>query len=166
MRANLIVALARDGIIGKDNAMPWHLPADLAWFRRHTFGHPVIMGRKTFESIGRPLPGRRNVVLTRDPAWRAAGVETHASLDSALASLETCAEAFVIGGAQLYAAALPRADRLFITFVDATVDGDTRFPPWRREDWRQVVRETRPADARNPYAMEFAIFERVHPATR
>jgi dihydrofolate reductase len=160
MRINLIAAMANNGVIGKDNAMPWHLPADFAWFKRHTLGHPVLMGRKTFESIGKPLPGRRNVVITRNTDWRKAGVEVAPSLDAALALLNPSDDVFVIGGGDVYAQALPLADRLLITFVDVHIEGDTRFPPWHRERWRETLREHRDADERHVYAMDFAIFER------
>lgn len=156
----LIVAAA-DGVIGRDNAMPWHLPADLAHFKLHTWGKPIVMGRKTYEAIGRPLPGRRNIVVTRDPGWRAAGVTVAHSLDEALAACGDAPEVMVIGGAQLYAAALPRARRVHLTEVHATIEGDTFFPELSRAEWREVARLEHPADARNPHAMSFVTLERV-----
>ena len=127
-RLNLIIARARNGVIGKDNAMPWKVPGEQAYFKRVTMGHPIIMGRRTWQSIGRPLPGRRNIVVSRDPSFVAAGAEVVASLDEALLRTQEATEVFVIGGAQLYAAALPRADRLLITEIDHDFDGDTTLP--------------------------------------
>ena len=127
MTINLIVAMAKNRVIGIDNKMPWHLPADFAWFRKTTLGHPVIMGRKTYESIGKPLPGRRNMVVSRNPEWRADGCELFNSLDAVLVSVPVETQAFVIGGASLYVAALPMADRIYLTEVDTTLDGDTFF---------------------------------------
>jgi dihydrofolate reductase len=134
-RLSLIVARARNGAIGRDNALPWHLPEDLQHFKATTLGHPILMGRRTFASIGRPLPGRRNIVLTRDPAWTHPGCEHAASLDEAVALCAGAPDAFVIGGAQVYAAALPKADRLIVTEVDLEVDGDTFFPPTDAAEW-------------------------------
>ena len=144
LRLAVIAAVARNGAIGKDNALLWHEPDDLKHFRRVTMGCPVIMGRKTWDSLParfRPLPGRRNVVITRDPAWRTAGVEAADSLDAALALLGGAPKAFVIGGAQTYALALPHADELVLTEIDADLAGDTFFPPWDRERFRVTARE-------------------------
>lgn len=144
MELALIAAVARDGAIGRGGVMPWHLPEDLAHFRRVTMGCPVVMGRKTWDSLParfRPLPGRRNVVVTRNPAWQADGAEAADSLDAALATLAGAATVFVIGGAQLYAQALPRADRLELTEIDVAVpDADTRFPAWERGDFEVTAR--------------------------
>jgi dihydrofolate reductase len=138
-RLTMIVARARDGAIGRANALPWRLPEDLRHFKAATLGHPVLMGRRTFESIGRPLPGRTNVVLTRDPAWSHAGCERAGSLDEALSRCRGAAEVFVIGGARLYAEALPRADRLLVTEVDLDVpDADAHFPDVEPDGWRIV----------------------------
>ncbi len=164
MRLNLIAAVADNGVIGQGNAMPWHLPADFAWFRRHTLGHPVLMGRKTFDSIGKPLPGRRNVVLTRDRYWSAAGCETAANLDAALHMVRDAPEVYVIGGGELFAQALPRAHRLVLTTVACSPEGDARFPPWNASEWRETHRETHGADARNAFAMTFQVLERLPPA--
>ena len=138
---SLIAAVARNGGIGKNNALLVSLPEDLAHFKRSTLGAPVVMGRKTWDSIGRPLPGRRNVVVTRNPEWHAKGAEGAASLDEALALLAQAPKIFVIGGAQLYAEALPRADELVLTEIDADLDADTFFPAWRRDDFRQTSRQ-------------------------
>jgi dihydrofolate reductase len=126
----LIAARARNGVIGLDNRMPWHLPEDLAYFKRVTLGKPVVMGRKTFESIGRPLPGRLNIVVTRNPDWQAAGVQVAHSLDAALALAAAAApeEIMLIGGAELYRQALPQADVLYLTEIDAEFAGDAFFP--------------------------------------
>lgn len=159
-RVTLVVAATEDGVIGRDNAMPWHLPADLARFKQLTWGKPIVMGRRTFESIGRALPGRRNVVVTRDPAWRAEGVHAADSLDAALAACGDAAEVMVIGGAQLYAAALPRAGRVELTRIHARIDGDTRFPALDPAEWREVARIERAADARNAHALSFISLER------
>ncbi len=157
---SLIVAIARQNVIGHQGGMPWHLPAELAYFKRITMGHPIIMGRKTFESIGRPLPGRRNIVVTRNADFHVDGIEVAHSLDAAIAA---CAgsEAFVIGGATLYVDALARADKLFITEIDAAPPGDTFFPKIDAQHWREISRERREADEKNPHAMEFVVLERV-----
>ena len=166
MRISLIVAMATNRVIGNENKMPWHLPADFTYFKKLTMGHPVIMGRKTFESIGHPLPGRRNIVISRNAALRADGVEVVTSLDAAINACNsqyTCQEAFVIGGATLYFEALPRTDRIFVTEVDASPAGDTFFPLLDAKQWREVARERREADGKNAHAMEFAVLERNPP---
>ena len=159
MRLSLIVAMAKNRVIGSNNQMPWHLPADFAYFKKVTLGHPVIMGRKTFESIGRALPGRRNIVVSRNPAFRAEGVDVMTSLDAAIKACQNT-EAFVIGGATLYAEALPHADRLFITEVDASPNGDTVFPSLDKNLWREISRERLEADEKNIHAMEFVVLEK------
>ena len=163
----LIAAMAENRVIGRDNALPWRLPGDLRFFKRTTLGKPVIMGRRTFESIGRPLPERDNIVVTRDPAWRADGVQVVHSLDQALAqagraaSLRGAGEVMVIGGASLYRAALPLAQRLYLTLVHATVPGDTYFPALEWREWREVQREDHGADAENPYSYSFLVLTRM-----
>lgn len=144
---SLIAAVARNGAIGKNNALLWRLPEDLQFFKRTTLGCPVIMGRKTYDSIGRPLPGRRNIVVTRNLDWSATGVEAAHSLEAALAMVADAPKVFVIGGAQLYEQALPMANELVLTEVDADYEGDTFFPPWNQTDFTQVSRETHHADA-------------------
>jgi dihydrofolate reductase len=161
MALNIIVAMASNRVIGNHNKMPWHLPADFVWFRKHTLGHPVIMGRKTFESIGKPLPGRRNIVVSRNPQWHAEGCDTFSSLNAALASCGPAGHTFVIGGASLYIEALPVADRLYVTAVDATPEGDTYFPALPAGQWREDWREHRGADEKNTYAMDFVILNRI-----
>lgn len=142
----LVVAMARGRVIGTDNAMPWHLPEDLKHFKAVTLGKPIIMGRKTWDSIGRPLPGRRNIVVTRNEAWQADGAEVAHSLEEALGLVADCAEACVIGGAELYRQALPLADRLSLTEIDLEVAGDAFFPAWDDGIWQESVREAHRRD--------------------
>jgi dihydrofolate reductase len=158
---SLIVARARNGVIGRDNGMPWHLPADLAHFKRTTMGCPVIMGRRTWESIGRALPGRRNVVVSRTPGYLAPGAEVVTSLEDAWRAVAGANEAFVIGGAQLYAQALPEADRIYLTDIAGEIAGDTLFPALAPDQWRESSLGEHPADERNPYAMRFLLLERA-----
>jgi dihydrofolate reductase len=139
-RITLVAARARNGAIGRDNALPWHLPEDLQHFKATTLGHPIVMGRRTFESIGRPLPGRRTLVVSRDPAWAHPGCERAGSLDEAIDLCAGSPEVFVVGGAQLYAAAMPRADRLILTEVDIEVPGDAFFPTPDPARWRLAGR--------------------------
>ena len=160
MLRSLIVARARNGTIGKDNGMPWHLPADLAHFKRTTLGRPVIMGRRTWESIGRALPGRRNIVVSRTPGFHAPGAEVVASLSDAWRAVAGAEEAFVIGGAQLYEEALATADRIYLTDIAGDVPGDTFFPPLPPGAWRETVLGEQPADDRNRFALRFLLLER------
>jgi dihydrofolate reductase len=143
MKLGLIYARARNGVIGKDGVMPWHLPEDLAHFRQTTLGAPVIMGRKTWDSLPpkfRPLPGRRNVVITRDPHWRAQGAEQAGSLDDALALCAGAERAWITGGAEIFRLALPRADLAVVTEIDTEFEGDT-FAPQLGGGWREISRE-------------------------
>ena len=164
MPINLIFARARNGVIGKDNQLPWHLPEDLAHFKRTTLGQPVIMGRKTWDSLPasvRPLPGRRNVVITRDPNTPCPGAERYTSLEAALQALAQEPRVFVIGGAQIYALALPWADELLLTEIDAVLPADAHFPAWRAEEFELVDKtpsNAQGADAPVPYA--FATYRR------
>ncbi len=159
MIISMIAAMADDRIIGKDNQMPWHLPADFAWFKRCTMGKPIIMGRKTFESIGRPLPGRANIVISRDPKLSIDGVTVVASIEQALGIVQECEEVMIIGGGSIYNECLPLAQRLYITFIDAEVEGDTHFPDWGT-DFVEVSREHFNADDKNAYDMDFCVLER------
>ncbi|MCX7165796.1 MAG: dihydrofolate reductase [Rhodocyclales bacterium] len=157
----LIAAVARNGVIGIDNRLPWHLPADLKHFKALTSGHTVIMGRKTWESLPanfRPLPGRRNIVVTRNGSYHAAGATVVVSLPAAISAAEG-GEAFVIGGAELYAAALPLAGHLQLTEIDATFEGDTRFPVIDPHQWRETARETHLDEAGFGYA--FVTYQRT-----
>ncbi len=156
MIVSLVVARADNGVIGKDNALPWRIPADLKHFKRLTLGKPVVMGRRTFESIGKPLPGRENIVLTRDRGWRAEGVTVAGTLAEALAGR---AEAAIIGGAQVYADALPLATRVELTEVHATPEGDTLLAPFDPADWRETAREDHAAAGNTP-AYSFVTLER------
>lgn len=164
MIVSCVVAVARNGVIGRDNAMPWRLPDDLAHFKALTLGKPVIMGRLTWESLGRPLPGRHNIVVTRNPGYVAAGASVVGSLDAAFAAAGAVPEAVVIGGGELYARALPRTDVIHLTEVDATPPGDTRFPPLDPAQWRETWREAHPADARHAHAFVFRRLQRIAPA--
>lgn len=160
----LIAAVARNGVIGHRGSMPWHLPEDLRHFRAVTLGKPVLMGRRTWESLPprfRPLPGRRSIVVTRDAAWSAPGAERAQSLDDALARLQGVARAYVIGGAELYAAALPLADDLLLTEIDLDVVGDTRFPPWPREAFVETRRERHHAAPPNDFEFAFVTYQRL-----
>ncbi|MDR2688756.1 MAG: dihydrofolate reductase [Azoarcus sp.] len=154
----LIAAIARNGVIGRDNALPWRLKADLAHFRALTLGHPVLMGRKTWESLGKPLPGRRNLVLTRQPGYLAQGAKVFASVEAALAASGS-ARLFVIGGAEIYRALLPRARTLLLTEIAADVEGDARFPTIDRARFREIARTPHPADAENEFAFAFVEYQ-------
>ncbi len=163
----LIVAAAENGVIGKNNALPWHLPEDMRYFRRITMGKPIVMGRKTFESIGKSLPGRANIVITRNAAYRAEGVSVVSSLAEALAlarhiaMLDGAEEAVVIGGAEIYQVALPQADRLYFTEVHARVEGDAVLPEIDWSQWLEVSREHHAAQAPNRYDYSFVCYERA-----
>jgi dihydrofolate reductase len=157
----LIAAVARNGVIGDGRRMPWHLPEDLAHFRRATQGHPVIMGRRTWESLParfRPLPGRRNVVVTRDAAWQAEGAETAPSPEAALRLVADAPRVFVIGGAELFAAALPLADELLLTEIGRDFDGTTRFPAFT--GFTEVARERHHAAPPNDFDFAFVTYQR------
>ena len=156
----LVAAMARGRVIGRDGDMPWHLPADLAHFKALTLGHPVLMGRRTFESIGRPLPGRTNIVISRTRPQLPDGVELAAGLEEGMRLAADASQLMVIGGGQIYAEALPLAQRLELTLIDAEIDGDTFFPAFDPQDWRVRATQARPADARNAYALNFITLER------
>ena len=157
---SLIVARAANGTIGLNGDMPWHLPEDLRHFKTVTMGHPVIMGRVTHESIGRPLPGRTNIVVSRREGWKAEGCLTARSLEEALSLLEPGTHAFVIGGAQIYAQALPLADRFYLTRVFRAYEGDTHFPEWDEAQWRLLSSESFASGANYPYPFAFETYER------
>lgn len=159
-RVTLIVARARNGVIGASGGLPWRLPEDLAFFKRTTMGHPIVMGRKTWESIGRPLPGRRSIVVTRDRNFVAAGAEVVHSLDEAIQRCADTEEIFVIGGAQLYAEALSRAERLLMTEIDADFEGDTFLPVTAAADWAETGREHHPANDTRAYGFDFVDYRR------
>ncbi len=165
-----IVAMAANRVIGRDGGLPWRLPADLKRFRRATTGHPIIMGRRTWESIGRPLPGRTSIVVTRRPDYEVPeGVLIAGSLSEALAAAaeaEGSGTVYVIGGATLYAEALPRADRLLLTLVHDSPAGDVDFPPLDEQDWTLVEEEERPADEKNAHDLTFLTYERAPVSSR
>ena len=156
----IVAALARNGVIGRDNGLPWRLKADLQHFRALTMGHPILMGRNTWHSLGRPLPGRRNRVITRAPAVRADGAEVFDSPDAAIAAAADAARIFVIGGAQLYSSLLAQADRLVLTEVWADVEGDAHFPLLDRDDFVEERRDARQADADNEFDFDFVEYRR------
>lgn len=160
MRISIIAAMDRNRLIGNRNQLPWHLPADLAHFKRVTMGKPVIMGRKTFESIGRPLPGRTNIVLTGSADFRADGVLVASSLDQALEYASGADEAMVIGGGMIYRLVLPSADRLYLTLVDNAYEGDAWFPDFDPAEWRIIASEAHAADDKNPSDYRFVTYER------
>jgi len=167
MQVAIYVAVAANGVIGRDNGLPWRLSSDLKRFKAGTMGKPIVMGRKTFESIGKPLPGRLNIVVTRDRAFRAEGVETAGSLEDALTlarvrgrCMAGADEICVVGGGEIYRQALPLADRLYVTHVLADFDGDARFPEIDRATWRPVASEEVPAGERDSHATRYAVYER------
>lgn len=158
---SLIVAMDRNGVIGAQGTMPWRLPADLKYFKQITMGKPVVMGRKTFESIGKPLAGRHNIVLTRDRSYEAPGCTLVHSAEEALAATANAAEVMIIGGAQIYRRFLPITDRIYLTQIDAAFEGDTLFPQLRAEEWRTTWVKAHEADARNPYPFRWLVLERA-----
>lgn len=158
MSITLVAAVGSNGVIGRDGGMPWHLPEDLAHFKRVTMGGVLVMGRKTYDSIGRPLPGRTTIVVTRNPDWYADGVQTAQSLEEALASAGTGREVFVVGGGEIYRQALPLADCVLLTDVHLAPDGDTTFPLLDPGEWAEAVRENRDG-------FDFVTYER-RPADR
>lgn len=164
MELGLIVAMDRRGIIGRDGGLPWHLPADLRRFKAITMGKPIIMGRRTYESIGRPLPGRRNIVVSRTAGYSAPGCETVSSFEAALARVADVAEVFVVGGVALYRAALSQVRRIYLTEVHAEVEGETVFPPFDRTAFRELAREEHRADTRHAYDYSFVVLERIRQA--
>lgn len=160
MELSLVCALAENGVIGRDGNLPWHLPKDLQHFKRLTIGGVLLMGRRTWDSIGRPLPRRRSLVLSRDSAFQPEGAEVFGHLDSALAEAREAPEVFVIGGAAVYAATLSRAHRLYLTQVHADVSGDVYFPAFDQEDWSLVEEEHHEADPRHLFPFSFRTYTR------
>ncbi len=158
---SIIAALAENRVIGVNNTLPWRLPNDLKHFRRLTTGHAIILGRKNYESIGKPLPERTNIVITRNRDFRADGCLVAHSLDEALVLTGNDPEIFVIGGAEIYRAALARTNRLYLTRVHATITGDTHFPEFDETEWREISRERHERDERHAYAYSFVVLERI-----
>jgi dihydrofolate reductase len=163
---SLIAALDTNGVIGYEGGVPWRLPADMRWFRQVTIGKPVIMGRRTYESIGKPLPGRHNIVVTRQPGYRASGCEVVNSPGAALraAAAHNPVEIMVIGGATLYAALLPQASRLYLTYIDGSFPGDTYFPPVDVSEWAVEAEQSHPADDRHSTPFRFVVLTRKRAA--
>jgi dihydrofolate reductase len=160
-RLSLIVAMAKNRVIGAGGRIPWHLPNELQLFKRITMGHHIIMGRKTYESIGRLLPGRTTVIVTRQPAYQVPGALIAHSFADAVARCPADDEILVIGGGELYREALPQADRIYLTTVDAEPPGDTFMPEFNPEEWRETSGESFSADARHAYAYRLAVYDRV-----
>ncbi len=173
MKISLISAVAQNGVIGRNNRngepdMPWHLPDDFAFFKRKTSGHAIIMGRKSLEALGKPLPNRTNIVITRNPAFRAEGVTVVHTLDEAMAAAKRAdqsdyhtGELFVIGGAEIYAMALPLATTLYLTEIHQAYDGDAYFPPFDKSEWREISRRSHPTDERHAASFDFVEYEWV-----
>ena len=155
----MIVAMGENHVIGKDNQMPWHLPNDLKWFKQVTGGHSIVMGRKTFESIGKPLPNRQNIILTRQSDYQPAGTTTVSSIKEAL-QLAQEEDLFVIGGANVYQQFLPYADRLYITKIHETFEGDAYFPDFDQKDWKMIKKRAGQMDEKNKFAHDFYIYQR------
>ena len=160
VQLSIIVATDKQGLIGKDNDLPWRLSADLGYFKKVTMGKPLIMGRRTHESIGRPLPGRKNIILTTDKAYQAEGCTVCQTVEQALNACGDAEEAMVMGGASLYQQFLSHADKLYLTSVDVELEGDTWFPQWDKTDWQLLSREDHPADDKNEYPYSFNVYQR------
>jgi dihydrofolate reductase len=164
-RIVLVAALAENRVIGRDGRLPWHLPADLRHFRQLTLDRPILMGRRTWESLPGPLPRRRHIVVTGNPEYRASGCQLVATPEAGVAAADA-PEVMVVGGAALYQALLPQAWRMYLTLVHGQVPGDTFFPAWDPAEWRELSRERHPADARHEFAYSFIALERAVPPTR
>ena len=165
MKISLISAVAENGVIGRNNDMPWYLPDDFAFFKRKTSHHPIIMGRKSLEALGKPLPNRTNIVITRNPDFSAAGVTVVHTLEEAVDKAKKADrptdEIFVIGGAEIYTMALPIATTLYLTEIHQAYEGDTYFPTFDKTEWHEVSRRPHPADERHAVAFDFVEYERV-----
>lgn len=161
MLISVVAAIAENGVIGRDKKMPWHLPADLRHFKEVTFGKPVLMGRTTHESIGRVLPGRCNIVITKDPTYQAPGCVVVYTIEDALFAASYSQEVFVIGGEKLYRTLIPRANRMYLTMVHQSFEGDTYFPEVDFAQWKETTRQDHPADDENPCSFSFVTYERI-----
>lgn len=157
---SLIAAMDRNHLIGCENRLPWHLPADLQHFKKVTMGKPIVMGRKTWESLGRPLPGRLNITISRNPDYRAEGAQVVDSLEAAIVAAGEADEIMIIGGANLYQQVLSRVDRLYLTRVDAEFDGDAWFPEINAEEWMLSSSESHEPDSKNRYPYRFETYDR------
>jgi len=160
LRISIIAALAKNRVIGIENRLPWRLPEDLAHFKALTLGHPILMGRKTFESLGRPLTGRTNIVITRNPGYRPEGCQVADSIPAAVALCKDADEIFFIGGAELYAQAIPQADRLYLTEVDIEAEGDAWFPDYDRSAFTEVSRESHTGGKGDTMSFDFVVYQR------
>lgn len=161
-KISIAVAIGENQAIGKNNQLLWHMPADLKFFKQTTSGHTVIMGRKTFDSVGKPLPNRRNIVITRDASLKIEGVEVVNSLDEALKITQTEEKpVFIVGGAEIYRQALPKTDRLYLTTIHHNFDADTFFPDFERNEWTVISSEPHKADEKNKYDYTFEVLERI-----
>ncbi len=160
-RITLIAAMANDRVIGTNNTLPWDLPADMKHFREQTMGKPILMGRKTYDSIGRPLPGRHNIVVTRNAGLEIEGCTVVSSVDEALEAAGDVPEVMVMGGASFYEQLLPQAERLVLTLIDLQIEGDAWFPALEEGEWREVAREDNEPDEKNRWAYSFIEFERT-----
>lgn len=159
MNISLIAAMANARVIGKENTIPWHLPADLAWFKKNTLGKPIIMGKKTYLSIGKPLPGRMNIIISRTPAENSENVYYCSSIDMALQLVRNVDEIMIIGGTQIYRQLLPIANKLYLTHINTNIAGDAFFPEYG-DDWKITYHETHQADEKNPYDYSFEILSK------
>lgn len=159
-RLTIIAAVARNGVIGKNNTLPWHLPADMAFFKKTTTSHTIVMGRKNYQDIGRPLPNRRNIVLSRDPDFHAPGCEVVNSFDEMIGKTSNDQEVFIIGGAGLYKTALEISQKMLLTKITADIEGDVFFPDINWQDWREISNEHQEADEKNKYAFDIVGYER------
>jgi len=160
MIISLIAAMSKNRVIGKDNSLPWNMPNDKKHFWELTRGKPVVMGRKTYESIGKPLPNRLNIIITRDQEYKAEGCTIVHSIDEAVTAAQGNEEIMVIGGSQIYEKFLPKANRMYLTFIDAEIDGDTYFPEYNPEEWAETSYEEHEKDANNPFDYDFVTLER------
>ena len=160
MIISLIAAMDKNRVIGKGGKLPWNLPADMKYFKDKTLGKPVIMGRKTYESVGKPLPNRTNIIVTHDQDYKTEGCIVVHSVDEALKAAENAEEVMVIGGSQIYKEFLPKANKLYLTIIDAEIEGDTYFPEYKIEEWKETSYEEHERDAENQYDYTFLVFEK------
>src|SRR5258706_9386132 len=162
MTISFIVAVSENNVIGEDNKLPWHLPSDMKYFKKKTWAMPVVMGRKTFEALGKPVEGRTNIVITRQTDWKAGGVEIKHSIEQAIveATKLDAKEIFIIGGAEIFSAALPSADRIYFTLIHHNFEGDAFFPELKQEEWKLASKKDHEADEKNKYAHSFQVWER------
>lgn len=161
MKLSIIAAMDDHRLIGRQNQLPWHLPADLKHFKMLTLGKSVIMGRKTYESIGKPLPNRNNIIISRNPKFQAAGCTVETSLTQALINLNTADEIMIIGGASLFQEALAIVQHMYLTFIHHQFSGDVFFPAWNQDEWQEISREDHEPDDKNPYPFSFVVLERT-----